>query len=87
MRDIKTTARNGPVIGLCRVDDDDELLMMTARGKLQRVAAAEVSVVGRNTQGVRIMNLDAADTLVAVKRVPKEDNGDAKEEDATASAE
>ncbi len=80
LRDIKTTDRNGPVIGICRVDDDDELLMMTARGKLQRVAAAEVSVVGRNTQGVRIMNLDAEDTLVAVKRVPKEDNSHAKEE-------
>ena len=36
LRDIKTTDRNGPVIGIVRVDDDDELLMMTARGKIQR---------------------------------------------------
>ena len=74
VRDIKTTKRNGPVIGICRVTDDDELLMITARGKIQRVAAAEVSVVGRNTQGVRIMNLDDDDVLVAVKRVPHEEN-------------
>ncbi len=55
LRDIKTTDRNGPVIGIVRVDDDDELLMMTARGKIQRIAAGDISVIGRNTQGVRIM--------------------------------
>ena len=75
LRDIKTTARNGPVIGICRVSDDDEILMVTARGQIQRVRAADISIVGRNTQGVRIMNLDAGDTLVAVKRVPQESNG------------
>ena len=62
--------------GSCpRLTDDDELLMITARGKIQRVRAAEVSIVGRNTQGVTIMNLDQGDTLVAVKRVPREENG------------
>jgi len=74
LRDIKTTPRNGPVIGICRVTDEDELLMITARGKIQRVSAAEISVVGRNTQGVRLMTLDQGDTLVAVKRVPREEN-------------
>jgi DNA gyrase subunit A len=75
LRDIKATARNGPVIGIARVGDDDELLMMTARGKIQRVQAAEISVIGRNTQGVRIMTLDDSDTLAAVVRVPREENG------------
>ncbi len=75
LRDIKTTARNGPVIGICRVYDGDELLMITARGKIQRVAADDISVIGRNTQGVKIMTLDEGDTLVAVKRLPKEENG------------
>lgn len=74
LRDIKTTKRNGPVIGCVRVTDDDELLMITAGGKLQRIAAAEVSIVGRNTQGVCIMHLDEDDKLVAVKRVPKEES-------------
>ncbi|MCX7427639.1 MAG: DNA gyrase subunit A [Planctomycetia bacterium] len=84
LRDIKTTARNGPVIGCVRVDDDDELLMISARGKLQRIAASDVSIVGRNTQGVRIMSLDEDDTLVALKRLPREDD---EEEAAPADAE
>ncbi len=74
VRDIKTTDRNGPVIGVEVVRDNDELLMMTARGKLQRIKASDVSVIGRNTQGVRIMSLDEGDTLVAVVRVPPEED-------------
>jgi DNA gyrase subunit A len=73
LRDIKATARNGKVIGIIRVDDTDEVLMMTARGKIQRIAASDMSVIGRNTQGVRIMTIDDDDTLAAVVRVPKEE--------------
>jgi DNA gyrase subunit A len=73
LRDIKTTERNGRVIGITRVSDDDEVLMMTARGKLQRVATGEISVIGRNTQGVRIMTLDDEDVLAAIVRVPREE--------------
>ncbi|MEM9187483.1 MAG: DNA gyrase C-terminal beta-propeller domain-containing protein, partial [Planctomycetota bacterium] len=76
LRDIKTTDRNGPVVGVTRVDDDDQLLMMTARGKIQRIRASDIGVIGRNTQGVRIMSLDDGDTLSAIVRVPKEENGD-----------
>ena len=79
LHDIKTRPRNGPVIGVVRVGDDDELLMMTARGKLQRIRAADISIIGRNTQGVKIMSLDEDDALVAVKRVPQEE-GEQKDE-------
>jgi DNA gyrase subunit A len=82
VRDIKTTRRNGRVIGSVRVDDEDELLMMTSRGKIQRIAAREISVVGRNTMGVRIMKLDEGDSLAAVVRVPKEET---TEEESLAS--
>ncbi len=83
LRDIKTEPRNGPVIGIVRVSDGDELLMMTARGKIQRIPASDVSIIGRNTQGVRIMSLEEGDTLVAVKRVPREDADErGKEESA-----
>jgi len=81
---IKTTARNGQVIGICRVRDGDEVMMITARGQIQRFAVTDVRVMGRNTQGVRLMNLDDGDTLVAVKRIPKIDGapgGEAAEED------
>ncbi len=80
LRDIKTTERNGPVVGIVHVSDADELLMMTARGKIQRIAASDISIIGRNTQGVKIMSLDEDDTLVAVKRVPQEEGG--KEDEA-----
>lgn len=76
IRDIKTTTRNGKVIGICRVVDGDEVLMMTARGKIQRIAAKEINVIGRNTQGVRIMSLDDEDILVAVVPVPVEELAD-----------
>ena len=76
MRDIKTTERNGPVVGIVRVRDDDEMLMMTARGKIQRIVAGDISVIGRNTQGVRIMSLDEGDTLAAAVRVPREEASD-----------
>ncbi|QDT67144.1 DNA gyrase subunit A [Planctomycetes bacterium MalM25] len=83
LRDIKTTDRNGRVVGVARVTDADELLMMTARGKLQRIRAADVSTIGRNTQGVRIMNVDDGDTLTAIVRVPQEENEDVSEGEVT----
>ncbi len=73
LRDIKTTRRNGRVIGIARVDDDDELLMMTARGKIQRIAVCEISTIGRNTQGVRIMTLGDDDVLAGIVRVPRDE--------------
>lgn len=82
VRDIKTTARNGNVIGIARVDDDDEVLMMTARGKIQRIAASDINTIGRNTQGVRIMTLGDDDKLAAVVRVPKEEEETASDQPA-----
>jgi len=73
VRDIKTTDRNGPVVAIEVVRESDELLLMTARGKLQRIRASDISVIGRNTQGVRIMSLDEGDSIVAVVRVPPEE--------------
>ncbi len=80
LRDIKATARNGQVISINRVDDEDEILMMTARGKIQRVAVNEIGVIGRNTQGVRIMSLDDGDALAGIVRVPQEEEEDDKSE-------
>ena len=77
LRDIKTTDRNGAVIGIVRVDDTDELMMMTSRGKIQRVKVSDFNDIGRNTQGVRIMKLDEGDTLAALVCVPAEEEVDA----------
>ncbi|MGC3969552.1 MAG: DNA gyrase subunit A [Pirellulales bacterium] len=73
IRDIKTTERNGPVVNIVSVRDGDELLMISTGGKIQRIAAKDVSVIGRNTQGVRIMSLDDDDQMAAVVRVPPEE--------------
>ncbi len=76
LRDIKTSPRNGPVIGIARVYDEDEIMMITARGKVQRVAVSDIRIQGRNTQGVKLISLEEGDTLVAVKRVPREESGE-----------
>lgn len=78
VRDIKTTKRNGKVVSIARVNSDDELLMMTSRGKIQRIKAGEISIIGRNTQGVRIMSLDESDCLAAIVRVPKDADEEAE---------
>jgi DNA gyrase subunit A len=70
VRDIKATQRNGEVVSVVAVKDGDQVLMMTSRGKIQRVNVAEIKAIGRNTQGVRIMRLDDGDTLAAVVPVP-----------------
>lgn len=72
LRDIRTTSRNGQVIDVLAVSDGDEVLMITARGKIQRIRAAEISRVGRNTQGVRLIRIDEDDTLVSTARIPAE---------------
>ncbi|MDR0522555.1 MAG: DNA gyrase subunit A [Planctomycetaceae bacterium] len=73
---IKTSERNGLVIGICRVGDGDEVMMITAKGQIQRIAVSDVRVMGRNTQGVRLMNLESGDSLVAVRRIPKEEENE-----------
>ncbi len=74
------------MIAVVRVDDMDELMMITARGKIQRVRVSDVSIIGRNTQGVRIMSLDDDDALVAVKCVPREEAEEAAAEEAGPAA-
>jgi len=72
LRDIKTTNRNGPVIGIVAVQDGDDVLLMSASGKIQRIRVADISVIGRNTQGVRVMRMDEDDKLVSLARIPAE---------------
>lgn len=78
VRDIKTTARNGKVVDVLSVIDDDEVLMVTSRGKIQRIRASDINTIGRNTQGVRIIRLDEGDTLVSCAVIP----GDVIDEEA-----
>ena len=71
MRSIQTTERNGSVVGAVQVGDDDELMLISDGGTLVRTAAAEVSIVGRDAQGVRLIRLGEGERLVQVARIEK----------------
>ena len=73
IRAIRTSDRNGRVVDILAVHADDEVLMVTSRGIIQRVRAREISQIGRNTQGVRIIRLDDGDKLVSLARVASDD--------------
>jgi DNA gyrase subunit A len=78
------------VVALKEVLPDDELMMITKKGIIIRVPVDGIRVIGRNTQGVRVMHLDEGDLLVDVARVVKEDEGGADEptgDDTAAPAE
>jgi DNA gyrase subunit A len=66
---IRTTDRNGAVVGALQVAQDDELMLISQVGTLVRTPVADVSVLGRNTQGVRLIRLDDGDRLVGLERV------------------
>ena len=83
---MKTTDKNGLVIGVNRVVDADEIMMISAQGKMVRTPVKDIRVIGRNTQGVRLINLEKGDRLVAVTRVVSEDEeGVESKEEATAT--
>ncbi|MBT3691180.1 DNA gyrase subunit A [Candidatus Woesearchaeota archaeon] len=66
---IKTSERNGKVIGVKSVKSEDDLMLVTKKGTLIRVSAKNISKIGRNTQGVRIMKLKDGDKVISVARV------------------
>jgi DNA gyrase subunit A len=63
--DIKTSDRNGAVVGVAQVKDTDEVMIITNKGMLIRTRVKEVSVIGRNTQGVRMITLESTDEKVS----------------------
>ena len=77
---VKTTERNGPAVGFLQVRDGDEIMLIAAQGKVLRCKVDDIREIGRNTQGVRILDLDGeGDRVVGVARlaeaVEREDAG------------
>ncbi len=67
---VKTTERNGPAIGFLQVRDGDEIMLIAAQGKVLRCKVDDIREIGRNTQGVRILDLDGeGDRVVGVARL------------------
>ena len=78
---IQTTDRNGLVIGALQVFDGDELMLISDQGTLVRIRVDEISIVGRNTQGVKLINLSENEHLVGIQRVEEISGGDDERED------
>ena len=76
---LKKTDKTGSIVALKEVIPDDELMMITRQGVIIRLPVDGIRVIGRNTQGVRVMNLDSGDTVVDVARVVREDEPGAEE--------
>ncbi len=78
---IKTSKRNGKMVSLLLVDANDELMMVTDKGKLIRTSIEGINVISRNTQGVRLINLSPKETLIGIARLPEVDEDEAQEDD------
>jgi len=69
---IKTTARNGDVVGMLQVADEDDMMMITDSGKIIRLRVSDIRTIGRNTQGVRLFEIDAESKVTSVARLAEE---------------
>ncbi len=72
---IKVTEKNGPVVGIRRVTEDDEFMLITTGGQLIRSRVQDVSIIGRATQGVRLIGVKEGDRVAALARIEENGNG------------
>ncbi len=81
--DIKTDERNGPVVGACAIHDDSGLMIITSSGKIIRINASDLSVIGRNTKGVKLVDLEEGEKIAAVTHImeTEEEGGEDPSED------
>ena len=78
---MKTTDKTGRVIGVRMVTDDDQIMLITSGGKVIRLRVNEIRVIGRNTQGVRLIGLEEGERVASVARLAeREEDGEAKDE-------
>jgi DNA gyrase subunit A len=66
---IQTTARNGPTVGAVQVKDEDEIMLISSSGTLVRTAVSDISIIGRNTQGVTLIRVEEGQRLVGLARI------------------
>ncbi|MEF8800444.1 MAG: DNA gyrase subunit A [Halolamina sp.] len=89
--DIKTNERNGPVIALEAVGPGDHLVAMSKEGQIMRTPVEDLSIVGRNTMGVTVMDLDVGDSVASVdvvsaEQMESDDDEEAEEAESAAEA-
>jgi DNA gyrase subunit A len=72
---MKTSDRNGPIVAAHAVHESEAMMVITEQGQMIRIGAQDVRVISRNTQGVRIINLEEGDRVVSATTVePEEDD-------------
>jgi DNA gyrase subunit A len=81
---IQTTERNGRVVGMASVHDEDEFMLITQQGKILRTVARDIRTIGRATQGVRLIEIDADDRVVSLARLAEKDDENGSEDTAPA---
>jgi DNA gyrase subunit A len=74
IKTLNVTVKNGPVVGLKIVDDEEDLMIITALGTVIRTSMSGISMMGRNTQGVRLINIRDDDEVATLARVQKSDD-------------
>jgi DNA gyrase subunit A len=77
---IKTSGRNGNVVDMLLLDENDEIMLISDRGKLIRMCASDISSVGRNTLGVRLINLSEDEKLIGAARIEEKEENNSDEE-------
>ena len=73
VKDIRTSERNGQVVGVVPVRDTDDLMLITLQGMVTRIRASEIRITGRNTQGVRVISPNEGDKVASVAKVAREE--------------
>jgi DNA gyrase subunit A len=79
---IQTTQRNGKVVSVLAVHDDEEIMVLTTGGMIMRTPVKKISSIGRNTQGVRIIRLNKGDKVACVAKLAEESAEEGAEEEA-----
>jgi DNA gyrase subunit A len=77
---MKTTDRTGQVVGALTVKDDDEIMLITVAGQMVRTRVSDIREAGRNTQGVKLIELEAPDKLQAIAPVISEEKAETSAE-------
>ena len=88
MKCYKITEKTGNVVGVKAVNDDNEVMMITTEGIIIRIACSDISILGRITSGVKLMNLDEKVSVASIAKVrEKEENTEVNEQEDTESEE
>src|SRR5258708_31393898 len=74
---IQTSDRNGKVVGMAYVHDDDELMLISQFGMILRMKAGDIRTIGRATQGVRLIEMEEGDNVVSVAKLAEKEDDDA----------